>query len=444
MSVAAARAETNREIANMNDINDSNDIDDELRWFVGIDWATEEHQVSVLDAAGKIIGARKFKHSGTGLGALCDWLVGICGDAPPRIGVAIEVPHGPVVETLLERGFRVHAINPKQLDRFRDRFSLAGAKDDRRDSLVQAHALRTDRQHLRRLQVSDPTVIELREASRMAEELQQDRLRLTNRMRQQLWRYYPQALELTDDLDVAWFLELWRLAPTPDKAKRVRESSVAGILKKHRVTRVDAAGALRILRQPPLTVAPGTSQAATAHLHSLIERLRLVNRQRKQVLRRIDALCARLAPPAEAPDTASGQQREQRDVDILRSLPGIGRIILATLLSEADKPLQARDYQALRALSGVAPVTRRSGKRCKVVMRRACHRRLRVAVYHWARVAEQKDPIYRARYQKMRQRGHSHARALRTIGDRLLYVACTMLTNRTLYDPNHGQLRNPA
>jgi hypothetical protein len=47
---------------------------------------------------------------------------------PGQVHVAIELPHGPVVETLIERGFRVHAINPKQMDRFRDRFTFAAAQ----------------------------------------------------------------------------------------------------------------------------------------------------------------------------------------------------------------------------------------------------------------------------------------------------------------------------
>ncbi|MCG8598340.1 MAG: IS110 family transposase [Kiloniellales bacterium] len=82
---------------------------------------------------------------------VCAWLAANTGAAPTSIAVAIEVPHGPVVEALLEHGFQVYALNPKQLDRFRDRFSLAGAKDDRRDALVLADTLRTDRQALRHL-----------------------------------------------------------------------------------------------------------------------------------------------------------------------------------------------------------------------------------------------------------------------------------------------------
>ena len=53
---------------------------------------------------------------------------------------------------------------------------------------------------------------------------------------------------------------------------------------------------------------------------------------------------------------------------------------------------------ALRCLCGTAPVTRRSGKSMIVVRRLAAHNRLRDAVYHWARVAVQRDPTSRAKY----------------------------------------------
>ena len=121
---------------------------------------------------------------------------------------------------------------------------------------------------------------------------------------------------------------------------------------------------------------------------------------------------------------------------ILRSLPGVGRTGLATLLVEASEPLRRRDYQVLRVLSGVAPVTRRSGKARLVTRRMACNERLREAVYHWARVAMQTDPESKRRYAALRQRGHSHGRALRTLGDRLLATACAMLRSQTLYDPD--------
>ena len=407
------------------------------QWFVGVDWGREAHQVCVLDAAGAIVGERAFAHGGGGLAELCDWVVASAGGDPAAVAVAIEVPHGPVVETLLERGFRVCAVNPKQLDRFRDRFCVAGAKDDRRDAHVLGDSLRTDRHCFRGLAVSDPVVVELREWSRMSEELQQERTRLVNRVREQLWRYYPQALDVAGgDVAAKWFLDLWTLAPTPAKAARVRESSVDRVLKTHRVCRLDGAEALERLRQKPLTVAAGTTEAAVAHIGTVVQRLKLVNRQIKQAHRRLDALCDKLAEGGD--DETPKPSDEPSDVAILTSLPGVGRIILSALLAEAWEPVRRRDYGALRMLSGVAPVTRRSGKRCVVVMRHACHLRLRNAVYHWARVAIQHDAVSRDRYAALRKRGHSHGRALRSVADRLLAVACAMLTDRRLFDPNHA------
>src|SRR5215217_4948490 len=223
--------------------------DDTMSWFAAVDWGSERHQACVLDRGGAIVGERAFPHGGAGLAALCDWLVSIAGDAG-AVAVAIEVPYGPVVDTLLDGGFAVYSINPKQLDRLRDRFSVAGAKDDRRDARVAAAGLRTDPHLFRPLQAGDPGVIELREWSRLAEELQQERVRLASRIRQQLWRYYPHLLALADDMTAEWVLALWTRAPPPAQAAQLREATVARLLARHRIRRLDAASVLGVLRQP--------------------------------------------------------------------------------------------------------------------------------------------------------------------------------------------------
>src|SRR3954454_21738393 len=135
-------------------------------WYAAVDWGSEQHQVRLLRRAAVVVGERAFRHDGAGLTALCDWLMSVAGDA---VAVAIEVPHGPVVDALLDRGFAVYAINPKQLDRLRDRSSIAGAKDDRRDARVAAAGMRTDPHLFRRVASGEPAVIELREWSRLAE-----------------------------------------------------------------------------------------------------------------------------------------------------------------------------------------------------------------------------------------------------------------------------------
>ena len=408
---------------------------EDVHWFVGIDWATQSHRVCLLDAEGRRVAEREIVHGGAGLMELRDWLLEKTKATPVQIAVAIEMPHGPVVEMLLEHGFMVLAINPKQLDRFRDRFTVAGAKDDSRDALVLGDSLRTDRKAFRQLATDDPAVIELREWSRLMDELQQERTRLANRLRQQLWRYYPQAAELTDDVADDWFLALWQKVPTPAAAAKASEKAIARILQEHRIRRLDAATVLQTLRKTALFVAPGATEAACVHIRSLAARMHLVNQQIKQAGTALDSLCDSLA--AQDEEDSSGQSHEQCDVAILRSWPGIGRIVLATLLTEAAQPLQARDYHALRALAGVAPVTRQSGKQRFVIRRLACNRRLQTAVHHWSRVAIQHDAAARRRYEALRQRGHGHARALRGVADRLLSALCSTLKHRTLYDANH-------
>ena len=401
----------------------------ERKVYAGIDWAHEKHQVCLVGEEGEILEEREVRHDAEQLAKLCDDLFARVGGRTEDLAVAIETTHGIVVETLLERGIPVWSINPKQLDRFRDRFSMSGAKDDRRDARVLADSLRTDPRAFRRLEPEDPKILELREWSRMGDDLQQERIRLVNRLREQLRRYFPQMLEAAPDFGARWTLELWKLVPTPKRAARVVPSRIQALLDRHRIRRTDAKALVAILRKPAMTVAPGTEIAATAHIELVAERLRIVNEQ----LERCRARLKTLLDDMESTDPE--RTGEQRDVTIALSMPGIGPIVLATLLAEAGRPLAARDYQALRALSGVAPVTKRSGRRSRVVRRHGHHPRLANALYHWARVASQRDPATRARYAALRARGHTHGRALRSVADGLLRILVAMLRDQKLFQP---------
>ncbi|HMS17372.1 MAG TPA: IS110 family transposase [Planctomycetota bacterium] len=394
--------------------------------FVGVDWASAEHEVCVLDGEGKQVDARAVKHSGDGLAELCGWLAAK-GEAR-SIAVAIEVPHGSVVETLLDRGFTVFSINPKQLDRFRDRFTLAGAKDDRRDAMVLAASLRTDHHLFRRLSPQPAKVIALREWSRMHDELQSERNGLVNQIRAQLSRYYPAFLAVAADPGEDWAAKLFAKVPSPDLAARVRVSTIRNLLKSCRIRRISAEEVLSALRQRPVFSAPGTAEAAQSHLRFLYQRVTLVNTQVSACKKRMEAQIEDLGEDPDEEGLTSGS-----DVRILQSLPGVGVIVASVLIGEASEAISKRDYNALRALAGVAPVTKRSGKKKQVVMRTACHPRLRNALYHWARVATMNDKICKDRYAALRARGKSHGQALRTVSDRLLGVLCAMLKTKTLF-----------
>jgi hypothetical protein len=402
-------------------------------WFVGIDWAPQRHEVCILDRDGGIVARQQIDHTAAALHAFVDSLMARADGDPTRIAMAIEVPRGSVVELLVERGFAVYAINPKQLDRFRDRFTAAGAKDDRFDAHVLADSLRTDAHAFRRAQLDDPLIIQIREWSRVDDELQEEFSQLTNRLRDLIYRIAPGLLRLSPAADDAWLWALLEEAPTPAHQRRLAEWMVAQLLRTHRVRRLTAAELVAVLREPVPYSAPGVLEAVTAHVQVILPRVQLVARQRRQAQREL----ARVLDMLGAPAATDGDQREHADVTIVRSMPGIGTRIAARMLAEASQPLADRAYYILRGLLGVAPITRQSGKRKQVLMRRGCNQRLRHAAYHWARVATQHDDASRAYDRALRLRGHTHGRALRSVANRLLRILCALLRHGQLFHPDH-------
>jgi hypothetical protein len=419
-------------------------------WYAAVDWASEKHDVVVTDYEGKRLGRLQVEHSGEGLARMADWLVATTNGTPDAILVAIEVPHGPVVDTLIERGFSVHSINPKQVDRFRNRFTVAGAKDDSRDCDVMASALRTDRQCFRRLATRDPTLVELREWSRMHEEHGRDRRRYVSRLREQLIRYFPAFLQLDGELDADWKLELLECAPTPRSATAL--TKLSKILERHRVRRRDAGQMLAVLQQQAVTTSPGTTEAAAAHVAALLASIRLAKQLEKEAKDNIERITDQLLEPNsdefESPCDAGKPTSEQpaplRDAAHLARLSRDRPAQPRHVAHRGTDGVRDRDYQALRCQGGVAPVTKQSGKSRYVVQRWACNKRLAHALLHWARVAVQHDPASRAKYWALRARGKILGRALRGVADRLLYVACAALRSGTLYNPEFANKKSAA
>jgi len=385
-----------------------------------------------VDADGKILHQKWVEHSGSAIAEMVKWLRKITGDVPERLAVGIEIPRGAVVEALVENRFQVFSINPKQLDRFRDRYTAAGAKDDQRDAYVLADALRTDMHCFHAVRLDEARLLRLRELSRLEDSLGEDLNRTTNQLWEQLHRYFPQLLALCSGADEPWLWDLLEIAPLPAQAAKLSPARLGQILVRRRIRRFHAQQLKTILAATPLRLAPGAAEAASEHVLILLPKLRLLHQQRDQVNERIAALLDELAASGDD----GGQSTEHRDVTILLSLPGVGRKVAATMLSEATEALAKRDYHALRCYAGAAPITWQSGKKKVVIMRYGCSQRLRNALYYWALNTLAWDQKSKRTYTEMRARGQSHGRALRGIADRWLDVLISMLKHKTLYDPN--------
>jgi len=417
-------------------------MDEEFELFVGFDWATERHQVCVLNAVGTVVRECNIEHNAEALHKLIDWIAERTGGRTALAAVAIETPHGVVVETLLERGIVVYSINPKQLDRFRDRFTASGAKDDRRDARVLGDSLRTDRRAFRRVVLSSGEMVELRELSRLHGELSVQFVQLTNRLRDQLQRYFPQLLAV-GETDERWLWELWELAPNPHAAANLKPAQIGKILRRYRIRRHSAHSALDKLKLPAFSVAPGVIEAACRHIEVLLPQLRLLTEQLRGCDDDLHALLERCKADREHP-SEGGRRREHSDAEILLSLPGVGDLVGATMLAEAGQPLSERDLNSLRQLCGSAPITKRSGKSVHVIRRYACNQRLQNACHHWGQSALRWDARSAAHYARLRAAGRTHGRALRGIIDRWLSVLVAMLRDGTLYDPARRNITRTA
>jgi len=230
---------------------------------------------------------------------------------------------------------------------------------------------------------------------------------------------YPAA-----DQPVQW--SLLELAPSPSSALQLTREQVQAVLRKHRIRRLHADQVLEKLRTTPLTVAEGAATAASTHVLILIAQLRMVYELGKQTRKSLAQLVNGMRKPVKGAPPS--------DATIIFSLPGAGVLTTAAILGESPRAVAQRDGPALRAYAGVAPVTHQSGKQLWVSMRYACNDRLRNAFYHFA-MGSLRDPLARLHYDRLRQEGHSHARALRGVADRWISVLMAMLSSGTLYDP---------
>jgi len=302
------------------------------RFFVGIDWGSQTHVVCVLNAEAQIVEERKVQHTANAIAEFLDWLSALTAAPASSMAIAIEVPHGTLVEELLEHGFSVYSINPKQLDRFRDRYFPAGAKDDGRDAFVLADSLRTDHHCFRAVSVNDPTVVRLRELTRLDEELNHCFQRHCCQLRQQLQRYYPHVLQLSKTADEPWIWALVELAPTPAKAVKLTSKRIEKLLRDWRIRRLDAEQVAAALRGRSFSLALGTIEAASEHVLLLLPHLRLLHQQRLAIAARIERILDELSAPGDS-------DQPLPDVKVLLSLPGVGRIVTATMLAEAPSSL---------------------------------------------------------------------------------------------------------
>lgn len=396
-----------------------------MKSYAGIDWASEEHALCVVDGQGATLEGALYSHTEEGLGELVDRMrtLGVCR-------VAIERPDGLLVERLMEAGFTVLPVHPNKLAATRPRYEVSGGKSDGFDAFCLAELARTDSHRLRVLRAHSDETKALRALTRTREDLVGVRVRLANELRAQLDGFWPGAARIFADVDSRIALAFLRRYPSPAEAGRLGEKRLAGFLEKDGYSGHRSAGELlERLRSAPVC-SLGEAEVAA---------------RRAAVLGLVSALEPIVVQVAELGSRISRGVRAHPDGEVFAPLFRHRKSVLTTarLIAEiGDDRSRYPTAEALAADAGMAPVARESGKRKKAFFRRACDKRLRGAVSCLANSTRHHHPWARSVYTAARDRGLDHPHAIRVLGRAWLRVLGRCWQDEVPYDPSkHGNLR---
>jgi transposase len=387
--------------------------------FLGVDWAEAHHDVCVVNEAGRTLARRRVPDGLEGVRQIHE-LLAAQAEEPEQVVVGIETARGLLVGALLSAGYQVYAINPLSVSRYRERHVTSGAKSDPGDAKVLADLVRTDRHNHRALAGDSELAEAVKVLARAHQDLVWSRQRFLNRLRNTLREFYPAALQAFDELDSGDALAVLERAPTPWQGRQLSLAKIISALRlggRQRNLEERAAAIQSALRSAQLAAPPRVGSAYGLVVKSTVGVLKHMNQELAQL-------------EAELAQSFEGHP----DAEIYRSLPGLGIVLSARVLSEfGDDPNRFDHPKSRQAYAGTAPITKASGTRQVVLARVARNKRLADACYLWAFASLNRSAGARRYYDALRGRGQTHHQALRALANRWVSILHGCLRHRMTY-----------
>jgi len=404
--------------------------------FVGDDWSEEHHDIEVQDEAGRVLVKTRLPEGVAGIDRLHTLIATHAtddvdlDDVDLEVAVGIETERGPWVQALVASGYRVQAMNPLQVARYRETHHISGAKSDKTDAHILAQMVRTEGHRLPTVAGDSEQAAAIKVVARGHKRVIWEQTRHMLRLRNMLREYYPAALAAFGDLTAPEALELLAKAADPAAGARLTITQITAALQHARRRQVAAkAQAIQYaLRSPQLRLPELVTAAYAATVGSQVAILVTLNAQ-------IQAL-------EEQVEAHFGQHP---DAEIYLSQPGLASILGARVLAEfGDDPHRYPDARSRKNYAGTSPITRQSGKTKLVAARHVHNDRLVDALGQQAFSSLSCSPGARAYYRQLRDRDVGHHAALRQLGNRLVGILHGCLKTHTRYDEatawsHHGQ-----
>lgn len=385
------------------------------RKWAALDWGVSEHAVAIVSEDREVLDEFKVPSTPSGFAELESRLQA----AAPVAGIAIESTRNPVLRYLEEKSYTIYPVNPKLSKSWRDSNSVGGAKSDERHSRVLALELARRHESLRPLKPSSEKVAQLAGLCESLRAHIDQRTAHLQRLKAVLRQYYGGVLSFYSDWSspAAWrFLNKF---PCPEKLARARESTLLAFLKANRIG-LKPVWLERIQTRRNVLDWPRPANSISLELTMLATVAQLQALQ--PFIDKFDKLIKE-------------KTEEQAQAELIESLPGAG-VRLAPALTAMVLSLEgeADRSEALRCLSGTAPIEVQSGKHRRVSIRRRCNKHWRDILHLFARCSTISCPWAKAYYDLRREQGDRHATALRKLADKWLKIINSMLVNNEHYD----------
>jgi transposase len=390
--------------------------------YIGIDWSEEKHDVVFLNEMGAMLGQLTMSHSVEGLRTL-EKTRAYLGVSRDECLVALETAHNLIIDFLWEQGYQqVYVIPPSVIKSCRGRYGHSGARDDQRDGQLIADTLRTDRLRLRPWQPDSLLIRQMKAKVSLIDYLTRQQVRLSNRLRAILLRYYPAALMVFSSLTAQITLHFLQHYPTPQAAASLTWLQFEAFALQHgypqpkRLSRCFAR-----LQHPQPEASPETVRAYQDEVPALAAMLLQVVQTKQHSLKALNALF-----------------EQHPDQFIFASLPGAGQFLAPALLTKFGDDRQRFPTPAgLQALAGTCPITDKSGKRKVIRFRVACDHQFRHFVRQWVHFSLAQSVWANAYWQQVRPHCHNDSHAYRCLGNRWLAITWHLWQTRQAYDETY-------
>ncbi|MFN0121398.1 MAG: IS110 family transposase [Blastocatellia bacterium] len=391
----------------------------EFAAFIGIDWADEKHDISLNVAGSTHAEPSQLTNRSE---AISTWVAGLrqrFGGKP--VAIALEQKRGGLIYALMPYEFLVlYPINPLALARYREAFATSRAKDDPVDADLLREMISLHRERFQPWIPEDPLTRQLIFLVESRRRLVQDKTRLTNRLTALLKQYFPQALDWAGDLDhhvAVDFLIRW---PQLEELQKTPAGDILDFYKAHGCRLGDRFPArhAEIMAAKALTTDPAVIKASMAIVGVQLAPLRALLEGIETLDQEISACFA-----------------QHPDAPIFLSLPGAGAVLAPRLLAAFGTDRSHFPEAAeIQSFSGIAPVTRRSGK-TKVVQRRmACPKFVRQSFHEFAKSSIHWSPWAKCYFRQQRDKGSKKHVAFRALAYKWIRVIHGCWMNKQEYD----------